>query len=888
LRRIAPFLVLLATAFPLPTAPAAAAEGEGWSVPALEADTLSTARRAELEAELARIRARVEREGQDWTAGETSFLRLTREERDARLLHRPWPRPIPGERADYQPWGYERESGILDWRRESGGNFVTPVRDQGACGSSWAFAATACLESAFLQAIGGGELSDFDLAEQQVLSCMADHGLPGDCGRGWPEDVLWFAQNVGLVEEPCAPYARGGPRPCGASCGEDESPRRFLFGDYGFACHALDTEAIKDALHQYGPLATTMTVHEGFEAYRDGVYEASGEVTGWHAALIIGYDDRRECFLAKNSWGESWGMGGYFLVAYDSGCDFGDWSSYARFDSGEMGPFAAFRVEEQQARTGEPLLFEDESVPLGGEVLEWEWDFEGDGRIDATGPGPHEYVFRSAGLMSPRLRVTDADGREDVCARPGRLDVIWDGPLWTVDGENGSTGGDGSPERPFLYIQMGLNAAGDGDTVLLAPGRYTGDMNTALSAYGKSLLLLGGGAPGETVLDGEGRRRLLVLDQGEGPGFQAENLSFTGGHDPERGGAVLVDGGAPRFVRCRFEGNRSEGFGGAIDARACSLVVSGCVFEDNATAGRGGGIALTAARAGIDASLFVGNTVSSGGTGIGGGAIAANGGALRIASSILSGNEAPVGGGLLLSSCSAHLRQLNLWRNRAELRGGGLAALACELDCAGAVFWQDEAPEHAEIHAPEASTAALRHCLVQGGYPGENILDADPLFVDPEAGDFRLGEGSPCLGAGPLEGAPLLDFHGELRPLPTGSAPDLGACESPLSGGTAAPEDEAPLLRFTGVYPNPFNPSTTISFELPAPAAARLLIFLPTGRLVATILDETLAAGEHRVTWTAQDENGQALASGVFLLRLDCLYEDGRQESAIHKAMLVK
>jgi hypothetical protein len=70
-------------------------------------------------------------------------------------------------------------------------------------------------------------------------------------------------------------------------------------------------------------------------------------------------------------------------------------------------------------------------------------------------------------------------------------------------------------------------------------------------------------------------------------------------------------------------------------------------------------------------------------------------------------------------------------------------------------------------------------------------------------------------------------------------------------------------------YPNPFNPETIISLELPFGGRARLSVYNILGRKVITLLDEELAAGTHTVLWDGADESGQAVASGVYLYRLE-------------------
>jgi hypothetical protein len=70
-------------------------------------------------------------------------------------------------------------------------------------------------------------------------------------------------------------------------------------------------------------------------------------------------------------------------------------------------------------------------------------------------------------------------------------------------------------------------------------------------------------------------------------------------------------------------------------------------------------------------------------------------------------------------------------------------------------------------------------------------------------------------------------------------------------------------------YPNPFNPATSIEFELPAMQPVRLSIFDMRGRLVQVLVDATMAPGKHRIPWNATSSGGKRHASGVYLIRLD-------------------
>ncbi|MCP4088453.1 MAG: T9SS type A sorting domain-containing protein, partial [Gammaproteobacteria bacterium] len=75
--------------------------------------------------------------------------------------------------------------------------------------------------------------------------------------------------------------------------------------------------------------------------------------------------------------------------------------------------------------------------------------------------------------------------------------------------------------------------------------------------------------------------------------------------------------------------------------------------------------------------------------------------------------------------------------------------------------------------------------------------------------------------------------------------------------------------QLSNAYPNPFNPSTKLSFELAAPTHARLKIYDSAGHLVTTLVDEQRSAGSHQVVWDGRNAAGNSVASGVYLYRLE-------------------
>lgn len=144
----------------------------------------------------------------------------------------------------------------------------------------------------------------------------------------------------------------------------------------------------------------------------------------------------------------------------------------------------------------------------------------------------------------------------------------------------------------YLTIQEGINAASEGDTVLVAPGTYTGAMNRSLDFGGKNFVLMSQDGPESTVIDCEGASRGVLFQSGEGSTALFVGFTVTNGSD-FYGGAVYCVGSSPTITDCVFTNNTASLTGGAMLIVAnSSPTVTDCVFEENTAhdaSGSGGG-----------------------------------------------------------------------------------------------------------------------------------------------------------------------------------------------------------------------------------------------------------------------------------------------------------
>lgn len=264
---------------------------------------------------LEEISRAIQSRGARWTAGENSMTRLPAAARRKRLgnLSISGALPLetaPGQTSTAQAPVTGSSPATLDWRANNG-NFVTPVRDQGACGSCWAFAAAAALESRYL-ITSNRPGHDLNLSEQVLVSCSG----AGTCNGGYISFASDYLRDSGLPLEPCYPYLAANGT-CADACANWQATGYRISGWRYVTTSTATVTALKAALTTYGPLVTTMVVYSDFYAYNSGIYSRTSTTReGGHAVLLVGYDDTNHCFIVKNSWGTGWGESGFFRIAY--------------------------------------------------------------------------------------------------------------------------------------------------------------------------------------------------------------------------------------------------------------------------------------------------------------------------------------------------------------------------------------------------------------------------------------------------------------------------------------------------------------------------------------------------------------------------------------------
>ena len=216
---------------------------------------------------------------------------------------------IPMERVFNKP-DYELDitlSEEVDWVKKGA---VTDVKDQGQCGSCWSFSTTGALEGAYF--VKYGNLETF--SEQQLVDCdsFKNGGRDMGCNGGLMDNAFtWIEKNGGLCSEADYPYVSGETKTAGTckkTCKVIENSKIASFYDVEPSSDAAMMAAVSQQ-----PIAIAIEADQReFQLYKSGIFTGVCGNKLDHGVLLVGYGP--DYYLVKNSWGLSWGDGGYIKL----------------------------------------------------------------------------------------------------------------------------------------------------------------------------------------------------------------------------------------------------------------------------------------------------------------------------------------------------------------------------------------------------------------------------------------------------------------------------------------------------------------------------------------------------------------------------------------------
>jgi predicted outer membrane repeat protein len=328
---------------------------------------------------------------------------------------------------------------------------------------------------------------------------------------------------------------------------------------------------------------------------------------------------------------------------------------------------------------------------------------------------------------------------------------------------------DGSGDYPT--IQAAVNAAEDGDVIELADGSFTGVENRDITFLGKAITVKSqSGNPDACVIDCEGdpageRHRGFAFVSGEGPGATVEGITIANGYAPlismddAWGGGIFCDNGSsPTIIDCVLQNNEALGWpangnGGGVASRGASRPsLIRCQFMQNMATKGGGALGRFAL---LEDCRFSDNEAMTGA-----GAVVFGFGSHSVIAAVVSGctftrNSASYrGGGLYCGLGACVISGSTFCLNSADDDGGSIACRDGRLEISGTVVAFSSRGE--AVFLGEGASAFVMCSDLFGNAGGDwtgqiedqlevngNICE-DPLFCDPEYGDFTLHEDSPC------------------------------------------------------------------------------------------------------------------------------------------------
>jgi len=334
-------------------------------------------------------------------------------------------------------------------------------------------------------------------------------------------------------------------------------------------------------------------------------------------------------------------------------------------------------------------------------------------------------------------------------------------------------------------IQAGVAAVLDGDTVLVAAGTYSENINF----LGKAITVRSESGPQTTIISGNDNPEVVTFDSGEGPDSILQGFTVRYGtncgigcsaSDPTIADCIITNntatgicmsGSSATVTNCVIENNEGI-YGGGIYCWDSDPTIDGCVIRNNTVDdyGLGGGIFLM-----YYSSPTITNCVirdnTAGHEGFGGGLYVAMDSSAAVTNCVISKNTAFDGGGICIDDlggiASAAVTNCTITRNKAEGQGGGICCYGSGATVVNSILWANTAgggPN--EMYFSCGTSQAITYSDIRGGWAGTGNIASDPLFVDPGSGDFHLQPSSLCVDTGNNSAVPAgvtTDFEGDLR-----------------------------------------------------------------------------------------------------------------------------
>lgn len=249
-----------------------------------------------------------------YTLGHNKFSHMSYEEWKA-YVRLGLDRPDPTLKADFihdAPADLSSLASSIDWTTLGA---VTPVKDQGQCGSCWSFSTTGSIEGAYYNKYG--VLKSF--SEQNFVDCdtLSNGGRDHGCNGGLMDNAFsWAKKNGGVCYEADYPYVSGTTQKAG-TCNQSKCTKDAKSAPASYVDVTKNSDSALMSAINIGPVSVAIEADQAaFQLYKSGVFTGTCGTNLDHGVLAVGYGTLNgvDYYKVKNSWGISWGDNGFILL----------------------------------------------------------------------------------------------------------------------------------------------------------------------------------------------------------------------------------------------------------------------------------------------------------------------------------------------------------------------------------------------------------------------------------------------------------------------------------------------------------------------------------------------------------------------------------------------